>query len=121
MIFDEELRQKIEIRKSFEFDESAFGGGQKEKQQRFNHNENGELEAILKRRREKISSPATPTLSRKASLDTIKTFNRREFNTLPHRLKAVKPKVPEKKPIFVREHSLKVQSWNRISAGNKCI
>ena len=117
MFFDEELRQKIEIRKSFEFDESAFHKPRKLQ----NENNAGELEAILKRRREKISTPGTPTLSRKASLDTIKPFHRREFNTLPHRLKAGKPKIPEKKPIFVREHSLKVQSWNRITAGNKCI
>ena len=50
MIFDEELRQKIEIRKSFEFDESAFGQQKGNNQRKFQDRNEGELEAILKKR-----------------------------------------------------------------------
>ena len=90
-----------------------------------------ELEAILKKRRERLSS--TPSIGRKSfhhHEDVRKTSSFRlmsdpvhsKFNTLPHRLSgSSKPRVPEKKPVFVREHSLKLQSWNRISSGNKCI
>lgn len=157
--FDEELKQKLIAKKSnplaaASFDESLVLKNRKMDEGRVE----AELEAILKRRREKLLSnmtgPETSFLmSRKSSfhlrdddmqrnktssfrsLDHHESNSSTKFNTLPHRFKppamlvsstaaaasSSKPRVPEKKPVFVREHSLKLQSWSRMSAGNKCI
>ena len=90
-----------------------------------------ELEAILKKRREKSSS--TPPVTRKTTPlhqlhheDFRKSASFRvnlaaesKFSTLPSR--RPKPKLPDKKPNFSRGDSFKIQAWNRISLGNKCI
>ena len=177
--FDEELRQKINAKKTScpSFDEnmlmhhhnrpSKIFGGQSPPE--------AELEAILKKRREKLqcqnpdSNRGPPSrIERKSSFHHLQNFSVKsqddeklmrktssfrvklgsglsepggsKFNTLPHRFNSAKtaskttastsmasmasnkPRVPDKKPaVFAREHSLKLQTWNRISAGNKCI
>ena len=134
LVFDEELKQKLETKKKLSnaihssIDESALLNR--------NNNTGGanclevetELEAILKKRREKTSS--TPPITRKTTPLFHEEFPRKsasfrvnlgetKFSTLPS--KRTKPKIPDKKPSFARGDSFKIQSWNRISSGNKCI
>lgn len=133
--FDEELKQKLIAKQLKTFDESQFRGRGYSKEEA---GMEAELEAILKKRREKLSSSPNLVARKssfhhpKMSLDDDKVVRKTssfrsfdeslKFNTLPHRFKAPKPRVPEKKPtVFVRETSLKLQTWNRMSAGNKCI
>lgn len=147
--FDEELKQKLIAKKSNIFDESLVLKNRKMDEGRVEAELEAILKRRREKLLSAGGSSETSFLmSRKSSfhlkddddqrssfrsLDHRQSNNSTKFNTLPHRFKppamlvsssaasSSKPRVPEKKPVFVREHSLKLQSWSRMSAGNKCI
>ena len=133
LVFDEELKQKLEKKKqTSSFDETLFENrGRRMVNGVGSHTSNmeAELEAILKKRREKSLSTPPGTRKTTSKLELLElprksasfriNLGEAKFSTLP--TKRPKPKLPDYKPSFARGDSFKIQSWNRISAGNKCI
>jgi hypothetical protein len=124
IIFEDELKQKLLqniAKKSFlDIDETTFRNQHRAKKDQPDMEE--ELKAILDKRRQQLLStnslsPSNSNFRKTASFRLPPPD--KKFDSLPPKPSTLKkPKLPEKKPLFVRSDSLKIHSWNhRLSTG----